>query len=339
MGIPRWARAALLVAALVGEARAAATPHAHLIYLREVGAERCPEEAALRGAVTARLGYDPFSPEAQITLTVVIRRATKGLAASIEVADLLGDPTGLRQLSSPNADCEELAPAVALAVSLAIDPESWGRTNPLAPAPPQPSPAPVTPPPVTPPPSQPRLDTTPAQPPKGERLRLRFGFSGHAALDVSPTLATGGLALRFGVRQARWSASVEARGDFPVTWKFDGGEVSATRLMASLVPCVHFQFAAAPSLDLAGCAVLSTGALVLQGTVLVKGPTETDALWSAGGRAALEVAVARGLSLFIHLDLLWILNPALRVSETAPTLYSGSPALADLGAGLIVYFQ
>jgi hypothetical protein len=39
-----------------------ATPSARLVYSRGHGAESCPDEHALREAVAARVGYDPFFP-------------------------------------------------------------------------------------------------------------------------------------------------------------------------------------------------------------------------------------------------------------------------------------
>jgi hypothetical protein len=50
--------------------------HARLVYVRETGAEKCPGEVDLRLRVVARLGYDPFSPQAsQVVLARIEARA------------------------------------------------------------------------------------------------------------------------------------------------------------------------------------------------------------------------------------------------------------------------
>src|SRR5262245_23079712 len=61
---------AMLVALAPLPARAAAS--ARLVYLRGPGAEQCPAEDAVRAAVRARLGYDPFFTWARDTLFLEI---------------------------------------------------------------------------------------------------------------------------------------------------------------------------------------------------------------------------------------------------------------------------
>src|SRR6185503_8095001 len=130
---------------------------AHLLYVREAGAERCPDEAQLRAQVAARLGYDPFSASAPSTISVTLRRSARGLLARIELVDRTGEVTGARSLTAPEPDCVALAQAVELAVSLAVDPLRF--VAPPAPAA-RPPTVPVAPPPekkpppiVTPPPA------------------------------------------------------------------------------------------------------------------------------------------------------------------------------------------
>lgn len=49
-------------ASFAAPARAQPAASAHLVYVRGPGAEECPGEHAIRSAVGARLGYDPFFP-------------------------------------------------------------------------------------------------------------------------------------------------------------------------------------------------------------------------------------------------------------------------------------
>jgi hypothetical protein len=67
------ARGAAVAVALTLLASAAhATPSMRVVYQRGQSVEHCPDEAALRGAVEQRLGYDPFFPWAD--RTIVVRR-------------------------------------------------------------------------------------------------------------------------------------------------------------------------------------------------------------------------------------------------------------------------
>lgn len=70
----------VLVASLGIAREASASPSARLLYVRNVGAEGCPDESALRKSVAARLGYDPFFPWATTTVLATIDRA--GLATA-----------------------------------------------------------------------------------------------------------------------------------------------------------------------------------------------------------------------------------------------------------------
>src|SRR6266550_1775577 len=76
-----------------------AFPSSRLVYALGVGAEGCPGEGALRHAVAARLGYDPFFPSAERTIMVVI--ATKGteLEAKVYLVDTSGVVQGLREFT------------------------------------------------------------------------------------------------------------------------------------------------------------------------------------------------------------------------------------------------
>jgi len=63
----RWS-SALAVLALARAAAAAPAPKAHLLYVRGPGAQRCPDEQAVREVVARRLGYDPFAEREAMTI-------------------------------------------------------------------------------------------------------------------------------------------------------------------------------------------------------------------------------------------------------------------------------
>src|SRR5687768_12796994 len=88
----------LLGLALPSAARA--EEKARLVYVRGEGADDCPAEVDLRLWVIARLGYDPFSPQASRVVIARVESREHDLHGSVEVADQQGLSTGRRELSS-----------------------------------------------------------------------------------------------------------------------------------------------------------------------------------------------------------------------------------------------
>jgi hypothetical protein len=107
---------------------------AQLSYLRGPGAQLCPEEAFLREAVAAELGYDPFAENARRKVSATIEREGSRLRAHVEIHDAQGRPQGARDLTTETLDCNELVSSIALAVSIAIDPRAAAQSRPPAPA-------------------------------------------------------------------------------------------------------------------------------------------------------------------------------------------------------------
>jgi hypothetical protein len=135
---PVYLRVPLLAASIWlpcawASAQAPDEPAARLVYERGVQAERCPEESELRAAVTAQLGYAVFERE-PVTREMHVRIAavSSGLVARIEVKDPSGAVLGARELRSPARDCNELASALALAISMALDPARLMAEDPPA---------------------------------------------------------------------------------------------------------------------------------------------------------------------------------------------------------------
>jgi len=114
----------VLVSSLVhaAEASAQAQPSARLDYARGQGTTECPEEAELQSIVAARLGYDPFSVDGESTLRVTITRTGRGLRGQIRLENPSRGNLGARAIESTGADCTELAKAMALAISIAVEP-------------------------------------------------------------------------------------------------------------------------------------------------------------------------------------------------------------------------
>ena len=126
------ASALLLVASLLaGGARAAES--CVLSYVRGQGAEQCPDEARVRQAVAARLGYDPFVAWAKTTVHAQIVREGSLLRGRLFLADAENRARGSRELTAPADRCDELVAALALAISIAVDPMQASRGVPAPP--------------------------------------------------------------------------------------------------------------------------------------------------------------------------------------------------------------
>ena len=295
-GWPRWlSSAGALVVGLALTAVGQAEEKARLVYVRGDGAQDCPAEVDLRLWVMARLGYDPFSPHASRVVIARVEARERRLFSSVEVADQDGLSTGRRELSSENEHCPELARAMALSISLAIDPEraSQARDQPLVAAAPPPRPAPT---PALPPVTSPRRD--PAAPVR-KRAATPSGLFVRGALEGGagrlPGLALGG-ALGVGWRFRGASLALEAHlarslGDQLAP----RGSLAGSLLVARLAACGHVG-------ALGLCAVGDVGQQWL-GTRGVAQPNNSSALYLGfGPRVAGEVPLTRRLALTVGLE-------------------------------------
>ena len=108
---------------------------ARLVYSRTAPALGCPDEKALRRAVAGRLGYDPFVAASVNSVVAELLENNDGLKARVYVIRDGNVAGGARELTAKTRDCTELIAAVALALSIAIDPDALDR----APAEPEPT--------------------------------------------------------------------------------------------------------------------------------------------------------------------------------------------------------
>lgn len=241
----RWLAAFAIVAALLGWARvASANPTARLVYVRGEGADTCPDEAEMRKAVAARLGYDPFRPFATTTLTAEISKDKTAFHGRVRLVDEAGVERGARDLESRAADCRDLTTAMALSMSIAIDPLSMTRPPPTEASvvteperAPEPPPAPEAPPPAPAkpaPPDVPPPDRTPASSPP----RFALGAAGHVAVGIAPA-ASVGLRPSVEVLAPRWSVGLEGRFDFAAgSASSEGGRTETSLAGGAVVPCL-----------------------------------------------------------------------------------------------------
>ncbi len=101
-----------------------------LSYTREVGTEACPDEQALRAAVIARLGRDPFRGGAQASVSVRMTAVGQHIKALIQTENLGEQSAGEREVSADARECGELVSSAALAIAIAIDPQVLTRPSP-----------------------------------------------------------------------------------------------------------------------------------------------------------------------------------------------------------------
>lgn len=319
---PGWAL--LAVCALLLAREASAFPTSRLVYARGPGAEACPDQDAVRRAVAARLGYDPFFPSSDKTIIARILRDPDRLRGQVELVDERGTQVGLREFTAKPGECEDLVRAMALSISIAIDPKSaetygQGPTDepatenaPEAVEPPAPAATPV------PPTTQPAAR---ARPPAEPRLVASVGLGALSAFSVLPKPTFGLLA--FGaLRQEQWSIALEGEADLPVTDQ--GRGVRSSSLAVRLVPCWHWGIGVA-------CQVTAVRWLTATGTD-PNAKSGSSALLSLGGRLGLELDFSRSISGLAFADLLATPSPITFQSEgtelwKTPVL-SGSLAIA-----------
>ena len=265
---------------------------ARLVYLRGSGAERCPSEAVVRGAVGARLGYDPFLGDARDSLFVEIQRRGHAFHIVAKLIDSNNLPRGARDMVVPGDDCSVAIDALGLSLSLTLDPTSiFGAraapdTSDRRDAAPQP-PAPSSPTPAAEPGPVPVIAAAPAPaapPPARAAVQVSGGAIG--SFHAAPS-ATAGATLSVGLAWRTWSVDLEARADAPTTGESGSAPITVRSwiVAGSLVPCGHAGFAY-------GC--VEVGAGMLGATARnVAVPFVSYAPWVAtGARAGVEAPVA-----------------------------------------------
>jgi hypothetical protein len=318
-----------LVASLASRA-GYATPSARLVYSRAHGAESCPDERALRAAVAVRVGYDPFFPWAkQIIVASMAPAPSHGFVASVSLVDEQGVDHGKRSLRT-DGECQELVDAAALAIAIAIDPQS------LVPRPAPPSEAPASPQstahvdaPAIAPSSH---DVGPAPSPVPAAPWTVEASAGAVASGGSAPSPVFGGAVGVAIRWARVSLGLEGRLDAPATAQGrGGGSVSAELGVATLLPCVHFGRVFA-------CAAGQIGAQRESS----EGVLDSQRKWwpwlAAGGRLGVEVPLQNTLGLRVRSDIVYNVNrPALFLHDMSA--WTAPAVSTSLGADAVVHFE
>lgn len=278
-----------------------------LDYERKEGATACPDAAAVASGVAERLGYEPFDSTAHDTVRVTVLGKDRGLRARIEMLGADGKAKAERVLSSRRSDCADLAPTMALAIAIAIDP--FRANAPPSPSATPPRPAPPAPPTTTEPPPRDEppvpvpsivVVAPPSPNPPPPEAPARPPITGRAALGVvggigSAPVRNLGVTVRVGARRAELSIDLEGRADLPASVPLQVGDVSTSLLVASLIPCVHWRM-------FAGCGLITGGALRAAGHGLADSRQVTDPYFAVGARLAAEIRMTGRLYLVAHAD-------------------------------------
>jgi hypothetical protein len=301
-----------LVAFAIAAADAHAFPTSRLTYARGDGAEHCPDESALRRAVASRLGYDPFFPWAAKTIVARVTMEPAGWEGSVDLLDDAGIIRGSRHLRAPSdSSCSELLAGMALAISIAVDPDSVDRTAP--PSTPAGTPdaepsasniaeAPVSPPPPDPAPA-PSADSHALPSPalaSSYVVELQAGIVGSAGLAPSWAM---GPAVGLSVARSWWSAGFEARYQFVEPLAAPVGTVTSWSVGAALLACgvrgpVFF------------CPQFAADRLTVTGEGVTRPRNDATFLWRAGARAGVDIPLSDTLSILVYADVLARLNRA-----------------------------
>ena len=268
-----------------GAARADGPTVARLSFERAEDAARCIDEPELRERVAARLGRDPFVAEAPLEARVRIEGG-EGYRAVIELTR--GEERTRRELASARADCSDLADALALALSLAVDPASL-----LAPPrPPEPDPAVAEPePPIAEPPVSELPVAEPAPPPRDDDVSARLGAHLLGSWGVAPEVS-GGLALSAGFRLMDFSIDLELRGEVPTEVAGTNGSVRGAPFTAGLAPCAHVDVVTL-------CGVVRAGVFWAEAVEAASARAGFAPYLSLGVRGGVEVPLASAVSLSV----------------------------------------
>ena len=279
----------------------AAPPSANLTYERGAGAAACPDERALRGAVAARLGYDPFFSSSKAQALVSVYGEGNGFRARVRMVGEDGRPRGTRELLEAAPRCAELIDAVALTLSIAISPtaERPAAESALASeANGSPStserghPAAVA-----------REESTEdvrggRDADRGVRVDMTLGAVGWVGAAPAPNHGA-----TFGLRAAgeRLALSLVGRLDAPASEELaGGGDLSTSLVGVTLVPC--YRVPVGP-LRAGLCVEVFGGALRARSRGVTMPRSDSEPFGTVGPRGSAEVPLAPWLSGVAHVSL------------------------------------
>lgn len=312
-----------------------------LVYRLGPQAEECPGELELRAAVRVRLARDPFLPDAGRTVRAVVQGENGQLVGRIELIGADGMGQGTREHRAALGDCGELVRALALSISIAVDPaasgvppEQAGHQAPVdAPAARAGDPTRAEPPPTD--ATRDRRSSTassrPGRPSPRHPWTPSMGGSVHGAAGSLPSFAWG-VALTAAARRGDVSVELTGRVDWPTraTPAGSSGEVDARLYLLSVAPCVHFD-------PVFLCPLGAAGAFSAASAGITEPRRDRTFYAGLGGRAGVLWDVSPAVALRLHVDGLGTLTRVrLRLDEDE--LWRAPPSSVSGAVGALVRF-
>ena len=338
-GMRRFLCVAVSIAIVMAAAsRVEASAASRLTYSRTPNAAAlCPDERGFRAAVAERLGYDPFFPWAEQTVSVALFEEKGRLRARLELIDADGVVRGARDLDGATHDCDELLRSLALATSITLDPMNVPTKESREAADPTPSAEPVVE-----PRRVDRIQKSADEPP--DRARPLAPSPRHVAssttwsLRAGPLLAMGespgaSVGARFGASARRGSLALlgEVRADLPTGAVSEaGGEARVNVWAGALASCWAGGVWAA-------CGIVYLGSMQTRGSG-VERPVARPLFYAASGaRIEITLPVSHSVDVILHLDGLKTLTVT-RLYLHQQEAWRTPPFSAALGVAAGVHF-
>ncbi len=321
---PSFAAACVLAAhaAVAGPpaARADDGPVVRLRYEVSAPAEGCPSEVSLRDLVLARVGRDPFAPDAdaEVRATVEVAEDGAGLRGRVEIVAADGSSLGERSLPAPRGACRDLVHAMVVPIAIALDP----ATTPLVARPPE---APAAPPEPVPEPAAVEGTSYATDAPGHAPRPVELSLLARARVGATPNVAVGG-ALGAALRGDAWSFGLEvAYVATPEPAQLAGVATEVSVLEGALLPCFLF----AP---FGACLSVSGGVMEVRGQLE---PEVARAPWAeVGARLRCDFVLAPEVALRVELEAsVLVLVPSVHVDH-APAWAAG-PVTGALSIGAV----
>lgn len=318
------ALAAFLLSFAHGAYAAGPLPRAELRYSTTTAG--CATDAEFRDAIQRRLGYSPFVSESpDLVVEVSIVPARHGLEGKIALSTPVGGPAGVRRLHADVSDCAELVQSLAVAVSIAIDPESESRVPPSPRATSSPLVEPSAPPTYAANVQGSALARTSAPPRPYASLAVAGHWGNQPHIALGPVIA-------IGVRWPSFALNLEARDEIGLgAASIDQARAYTSLLTIALVGCGHRSL-----FFLCGSANMGS----LRATATLAGvETRASNLWGALGiHPGVQVALGSTFALRFSLDARVSLVRTVLVVDAKDAWSPLSPLSLGTNVGVLAYF-
>jgi len=276
-----------------------------LDYQTEPALDDCASAAEFRELTRARLGYDPFLDQADLSVRVELRLSSGGLVGLVEWTPLNGGKIGRREVAAENQNCEELSRMMAFVVAVQLqlmedelhtelesNPSSKERSNEAQPPAPRRS-------------GMVQLRNGAIALPARESAAEPRGFVGLGAgigLGMAPATSFQGRAFGGGeLGLARAELAYEAWLPSTLRQPYGGG-FEHRLMLGSLSACFGPR-------TLRGCVVSKLGQLAVAGRSLDETREERGLVAQIGPRLAHEVRLSSHFSLDARAEVLYLLTP------------------------------